>query len=104
MKTKVGVSASSEIVSSVVLLTIAISVFSILYINVLSDDGPDPHIYITIIGKIESGKIVFEHQRGDSLGLDTQIMLTIDGRFEETLIAEDLLDTASKSDGFWNKA
>ena len=102
MKTKMGASAASEIVSMIVLLIIAISVFSILYINVLSDDGSDPDVYVTIIGKIESGKIVFEHRRGESLDLDTQVMLNVDGQVQEPLTVEDLLDTDLKSDGFWN--
>jgi len=105
MKIKMGDSAVSEIVGTILLLVIAVAVFSVVYMNVLSDDGPSPHTYTTVVGKIENDKdlldIVFEHQRGESLGLDTDLILNIAGKDFPPLNIEkdDLLDETSLG---WN--
>lgn len=63
----------------------AIVVFSVVYMNVLSDDGPDTKTFATIVGSIanENGDeypdIVFEHNRGESLNSDTEVVLDIGG-------------------------
>ena len=51
------------------LLSIVIVTFSVFYINVLSDEGPEPDIYSTIVGKVEgigdstdAIDVVFEHR------------------------------------------
>jgi hypothetical protein len=57
--------------------------------NVLSEDGPTPETYATIVGKMEpEGNIpitvAFENRRGETLGLDTVIILQIGGQYGES--------------------
>lgn len=110
MKIKIGDFASSEIIGAIVLLAIAISVFSVVYINVLSDNGPYPNAYVTIVGKVEKNPVeffdvVFEHRRGESLGLDTKVILNIGGfygdNYHMTVNDESLIDPQKTIDG-WN--
>jgi len=87
MKIKINDTAAvSEIIGAIVLLAIAVSVFSIIYINVLSDEGPSPNAFVTIIGKIGSNgninnTVVFENNRGETLGLDTNVILEVGGSY-----------------------
>lgn len=103
MLIKMGNSAVSEIVGAVLLLAIAISIFSVVYMNVLSEDGPESAAYVTIVGKIENDDIVFEHRRGEDLGLGTEVILSIGGKQYNLIIGEDsLLDPEYETDGVWN--
>jgi hypothetical protein len=84
IKTKRGDKAVSEIVGTILLLAISICVFSVVYLNVLSEDGPNPETYATIVGKMEPegyifNTVAFENRRGETLGPDTEIILTIYG-------------------------
>jgi len=103
MLIKMGDTAVSEIIGAVLLLAIAISIFSVVYMNVLSDDGPNPESHVTIVGKLENDDIIFEHRRGEDLGMNTNILLSIGGRDFNMKIGDSaLLDGYSKNDGFWN--
>jgi len=78
--------AVAEILGSVLLLSIAVSVFSVVYLDVLSDDGPSPETYVTLVGKLETkddmiNTVAFENRRGQILGPDTEIILTIGGDY-----------------------
>jgi hypothetical protein len=84
----------AEVLSSVLLLAIAVSVFSVIYIQVLSDDGPAPEIVVTLMGKVEPegdihNTVTFENQRGESLSTDTEIILEIYGD-KQTIKISDL--------------
>jgi hypothetical protein len=95
--------AVSEVFEAVLLLAIAVSIFSVIYLNVLSDPGPAPEAYVTIIGKMESGDVVLEHRRGESLGLDTKVIFSIGGiRYSMILDENPILDNESQNDSFWN--
>ncbi len=98
-----GNQAVTEIIGSILLIAIAISVFSFIYVYVLSDSGPSPEAFVKIIGKLESGDVVFENRRGESLGLDTQVILLLGGRKYVMAIDENsLLADEDKEDRFWD--
>ena len=101
MKIKMDYTAVSEIIGVILLLAMAILVFSFIYINVFSEKGPAPNNFVNIIGKVEGNNLVLEHQRGESLRLDTEIMLNIDDKSERFLVKE-YLDQESIKDGKWN--
>jgi len=65
--------AVAEIIGAILLLAMAVAAFSVIYINVLSDDGPGLDSYATIVGKMENGHPMFENQRGNGIGLDSKI-------------------------------
>jgi len=84
MKIKMGNSAFSEIIGAIILLAIAVVAVSVIYVQVLSNPGPSPETYVTIIGKLETEDgnttVAFESRRGQTLGPDTEIILTIAGQ------------------------
>jgi len=94
--------AVAEIIGVILLLAIAVTFVSTLYVNVLSDPGPTPQAEVTIVGKLDHGNIVFQHQWGEALGLDTQIILTLAGQRLNPILAGDLLSEHSKLDNVWN--
>ena len=79
MKNLRNTEAVSEILGEVILLAIAVTSISIIYMQVLSIPGPTDTTNVTILGEIEKGSPVFELQRGESLGPDTKIFLTLAG-------------------------
>jgi len=81
--------AVSEIIGSVVLLAMAITIISVVYMQVLSEPGPSEKTYTTIIGKFEEGTVAFENQRGETLVPGAQIMLTIAGQQTPTITLGD---------------
>jgi len=102
IKTKRRDTAVSEIVGAVLLLAIAIAVFSVIYMNVLSDEGPNPETFATIVGKIEAEDLVFEHRSGETLDLDSKVILTVGGERQPPKTLSELLDQSSQQDGVWN--
>ena len=72
--------AAAEIVGTILLMAIAVSMFALIYMNVLSDEGPSPETFSTIVGKMEQNNIVFEHRRGETIDQDSKIILEIAGQ------------------------
>jgi len=101
MKNIRGEKAVTEIVGTILLLGMAITVFAVIYSNVLSDDGPGPEALVTIVGKIEGDDILIEHCSGESLGLDTKVFLTFGPSPPDSWTVEQLLTDEYKQDG-WN--
>jgi len=105
IKTKRRDTAVSEIVGAVLLLAIAIAVFSVIYMNVLSDDGPNPESHATIVGKMETGNAIFEHRRGEGISTDSKVILVPRGSEEDKIVrtVAELLDPAtSNGDNIWD--
>jgi hypothetical protein len=71
--------AASEILGEIILLAIAVTTISVLYTYALSMPEPTDIANVTIIGKMEGGCPVFKLQRGETLGPDTKILLTVGG-------------------------
>ncbi len=92
----------SEVLGTVLLLGIAVAIFSILYIMVLSQTFETNETYPTIVSTIVDDEIVFEHRGGNSLGLDATVPLTIDGKLVlvngQSPTVGDLLKDANKND------
>jgi uncharacterized repeat protein (TIGR01451 family) len=93
--------AVSEIVGSVLMLSIVVSAISIIYYNVLSIPPPDNPPNVTIISYVENNNLVLEHQKGDSLSLDTAITIRMDIE-NQTFLVKKYLDTDAIKDGKWN--
>ena len=100
MKIKKSNRAVSEIIGTMLLLLIAISVFSLIYFQVLSDEGPENKTIVKIGGRIEGTNVVLEHQGGEPLELDTEISITIGGIKYEGPVGNWLDD--KNEDGVWN--
>ena len=100
--------AVSEIVGTVLLLAIAICIFSLLSVIVMSypipSDTPSANLVGTII-KTNEGEysLVIEHRGGTSLRLDTKVLLEFsNGTSKSIRIGEkQYLDTNAKEDNLW---
>jgi hypothetical protein len=90
MKNPRNTEAVSEILGEVILLAIAVTSISIIYMQVLSIPGPTDTTNVTILGEIEKGSPVFELQRGESLGPDTKIFLTLAGYERREFLIRDI--------------
>jgi len=90
MKNPRGNKGASEILGEVILLVIAVTSVSLIYYNVLSTPGPVDTAYVTINGKMEGGRPVFELKRGESLGPDTKIFITLAGYDLRQFLLKDL--------------
>jgi FlaG/FlaF family flagellin (archaellin) len=100
MKIKKLNRAVSEIIGAMLLLLIVISVFSLIYFQVLSDEGPENKTIVKIGGRIEGTNVVLEHQGGEPLELDTEISITIGGIKYKGPVGNWLDD--KNDDGVWN--
>jgi|GEM_PF-1405927 len=96
--------AASEIVGTLLLLGIAVSLFALLTVATFSL----PEVFFTeptpstnIIGHVEGNTLVFDHYGGKSLPLNTKITVMF-AETPVTMTVGDLLDASAKSDGEWN--
>jgi hypothetical protein len=93
--------AISEILSVLLLITIAVGVFVGLHISMMGDSGPETQQSTIISGKLEGDNYIIEHSRGPQLSLDTKCIVNIGG-FIENYTVEELLSSESKMDKYWN--
>ena len=100
MKIKNSNRAVAEIVGTMLLLTMAILALSVVYFYVLSDDGPNPETYVKITGEVIGSNVIFEHQGGESLDLDTKISITIAGLEYNGMVSNWLNDKNNNDE--WN--
>jgi hypothetical protein len=91
MKNPRNTNAVSQIVSEIILLSIAVIAVSIIYTQVLAAPGPQDIANVTIVGKIEDGHPVFNLQRGESLDRDTKIYINIAGGYNKNIYTLDQL-------------
>jgi hypothetical protein len=96
--------AASEVVGTLLLVSIGVSLFALLAIVTLSLPTvffPNPAPAVNIVGMVEGSSVVFEHHGGKGIPLDTEITVM----FAETPVIMsigDVLDLASKADGTWD--
>ena len=89
-----------EIIETIILLSLAIIVISFLSLTVLSDLDSEEETHVTISGQVKSTNLILEHLGGESLGLDTQVILKIAGDEYSDLVGNYLEDT--NNDNRWN--
>ncbi|DAC72400.1 MAG TPA: hypothetical protein DSN98_05315 [Thermoplasmata archaeon] len=96
--------ATSEVLGTLLLIGICVSLFVLLAIATMSMPSvffSNPTPSVNIIGRIEGNSVVFEHHGGQGIPLDTEITVW----FAETKVVTtvgNILDAASKADGEWN--
>ena len=81
--------AVSQIIGEIILLAIAITTVSVLYVQILSIPEPQEITSVTITGKIEDGNPVFNLQRGESLGPNTKLLINIAGDYNRSIYSLD---------------
>jgi uncharacterized repeat protein (TIGR01451 family) len=93
--------AVSEIIGTLLLLGIAVSSFSALNYYVVSAPTPNPSPIVELSGMIEENQIVLMHNGGETLDLNTELLIML-GDTSEKVKVGDFLDAESKSDGVWS--
>jgi flagellin-like protein len=83
--------AVSEVIGTLLLLMIAVSLFSVLYLFVFSFETPDHSPSVSIIGYTDGYNITLEHWGGESLGLDSYFSITAAGEFKGPYSLDDPL-------------
>lgn len=111
MKIKKANEGVSEILSTVLLLGMAISFFSLLCITVLSYPSSSHSPSANLVGMIEmkgveeeyieKGYVLIEHRGGEALSLDTKVIITINNEITITKTVKDGLDGKAKGDNLW---
>jgi hypothetical protein len=93
-------SSVSEVLGTILILGIAVALFSALYIIVLSEPFDSSEPYPTVVAFVEGDHLVIEHRGGDELGVDSFFTFSI-GDVDHDLEIGLLLDDIN-SDGKWN--
>lgn len=93
--------AVSEIVGTVLLLAMAICLFSLLSVIVLSYPISSNTPSANLVGTIEGEYLLIEHRGGTPLRLDTKVIITIGGDQPEYIKIGDFLDDNAKEDNLW---
>jgi len=97
----------SEIVGTVLLLGIAIAMFTLvqLFAFALLDENPNSPS-VRLIASIENGEVVIFHNGGESLPSNTKILFTINDDFTNTVNItvsdDDYLKESENSDKIWD--
>lgn len=82
-------------------MAMATVVFAFLMFQVLSDQGPQSKPNVTIVGSIEDNSIILEHLRGESLDLNSELLVQIGGVDKSYPISNFLIDKYKKN-GKWD--
>ena len=98
---KRGNSAVSEILGTVLMLMIAVSMFSVVYLVVFSYPSVSSSPSVDIVGTMEGSDIILEHRGGEALGLETKVLLTIDDERLNFVVGA-CLTGESAEDGTWD--
>jgi len=93
--------AVSEVLSVLLLISIAVGVFVGVHSLILQDSGPSIQPSITFFGKLVGDNFIVEHCRGPSLGLDSKCVVDIGGYYYNYSV-KDLLSSESKENNLWN--
>ena len=93
--------AVSETVGTLLLLGISVSLFSVIYLSVLTVSPSPIRPSVNLICTVEKNNITLEHRGGKTLDLDTEIIVTTNGT-NETLTVNDYMNNESKENGVWN--
>lgn len=90
----------SEIVGTLLLLSITVGIFSMVYIHVLNYDFPEEKPTAQIESTIFGENLILEHKRGDGLSIDSMVIINLNGqRFD--FCAGDLMHQKDKADRLW---
>jgi len=102
-KMKKAKQAVSDILGTILLLGITVSIFSVLSAVVLTYPFEPSNPSINLIGYVDGNEIIIEHCGGEKIRLDTKIILTInDSMVFMSTAEENLTATSSNGDNYWN--
>jgi len=102
MKNKRTNNAVTEVLGTAMLLGMAVVLFSALQIIVFAYPFEPSAPSVNLVGTMDGDNVTIEHHGGESLSLDTELLLTICGN-ESIITAGNYLDSnTSNGDQLWN--
>ena len=100
---KIKNNAISNVIATLILLGISISLFSVVQGTVIFYPFDSPNTSINLISYIDNDEIIIEHHGGESISLQSKILVTIDDGDKNEIIACDYIDTIlSDGDDSWD--
>ena len=93
--------AVSETIGTLLLLLISVTLFSIVYLYFFTFTPSPISPSINLICTLENNNITLEHRGGESLNLNTEFIVTVNG-IDTKLKVNDYMDYESKVNGKWN--
>ena len=93
--------AVTEMVGTLLLLTISVAIFSVLYLSILTVSPSPAQPYVDLICTLDNDNITLEHRGGNPLDLDTVITVTIND-VNEKFIVDNYINNDYKENGEWN--
>ena len=89
----------SEIVGTLLLLSIVVGIFGIVYMNIFNYEIPEMGPNIRLSTTIENQNIVIEHKRGSELSTESLVIINLNGsRINYTI--DGLMNQQARSDGY----
>lgn len=101
MRRKVSDIGISDILGTILMLSMAIALFAVVSLFVLSYPFSTPSPQVDIVSFIDGTDIIWEHHGGPSLDLDTKLSLTINGT-NTRLEVSDYLESDFSNNGKWD--
>ena len=93
--------AVSEILGTMLLLSIMVGIFGLVYINVFTYEFPTNQPRTQLSTTIQDELLIIEILRGNDLPVDSTINIDIDG-VNHILLLKELMKENAKYDGKWN--
>ena len=95
--------AVSEVLGTILVLLISVSLFSVVYASLFSIDADKETPSVSIVGGIEDNNLILYHMGGRSLELDTEVVMGINNNSETISInVNDYLNDTYKINNNWD--
>jgi len=101
MKIRKNNNGVSEIIGTILLLLIAVSAFSVVYLNVLNSQEVTPATIVNIVATVEGENIILEHRGGEPIDIHATLSYTLN-RTSHSFLVSDFLEESAKLDNEWN--
>jgi hypothetical protein len=104
--------AVSEVIGTILLLGISVTIFSVVYTSFLSVDAQPPAPTVDIMGTVHENYLILEHGGGEDVDLDFRIIVRYHNLQDinpdsspdmtEVLVYRDVIDNGIGNNGKWN--
>ncbi len=101
MKKKIKNIAASDTVGTLLLLLMTVTLFSGIYICIVTIYPSDSRPSVNLIGTIENNNITLDHRGGKTLDLNVEIIVSINGT-DNRFTVNEYIEDRFKNDGKWD--
>ncbi|MBS3748920.1 MAG: VWA domain-containing protein [Candidatus Thermoplasmatota archaeon] len=93
--------AISEIIGTILLLLIAVSSFSVIYLSVMSNQEVSESTIVNIVGTVKGKNIILEHRGGEEIDINAKLTYVLNGTTHSCFV-QDFLEKTAKENSEWN--